>query len=410
MIGFEQLRQELRAATERQARATERPRSVPTSGGPTRRAWRWQLVALSTAVASALVVVIAALPNEAGRTLGPASVGLARAAERECARAGRAPARSSRCLSALGAVADAWQVPGHGDVLYVRRWWGTSALYVGQDGRPGARPDEPGAFMVQRGAEQEVWIRPDASGESLQHGESAPRLASPADRASWVAAGRPKIASSRPATGDDIAMQGPGSARQTWRAGGHAPDLFPVGETDDSEGGPVLVPDGDPLRVFTPNPVVLAKEVRRFAWRQRIELSGERRCSIELTDCSSGTRRRIHENETIVAVGLLRYPLSPQSLRAAVLRMLAGKPGYQVLGMARDPTGRSGVAVQLPTGSAGLHDTLLLDPSSARLIAIGSTSDGTMRTARWSDLLDLETARVERVGERPARVGERPAR
>ncbi len=239
MSGFEQLRQELRAATERQVRTTERPRSAPASAGRPRRTWRWQLVALSTAVASALVAVIAALPNEAGRTLGPASVGLARAAERECARVGGTPVRSSRCLSALGAVADAWQVPGRGDVLYVRRWWGTSALYVGRDGRPGARPDEPGAFMVQRGAEQEVWIRPDASGESLQHGESAPRLASPADRASWIAAGRPKVASSRPATGDDLAMQGPGSARQTWRTGEHAPELFPVGETNDSEGRPV---------------------------------------------------------------------------------------------------------------------------------------------------------------------------
>lgn len=409
MSGFDQLRRELAGATTRSAATggerVEAGATAPFPGAPTppRRAprapVRWRLPAAGALVlACGILAILAALPKEATRRMGPASVGLAAAAERSCARPAPRHAQSATCLNALGALADAWQVPGTGDVLYLRQWWGTSAMHMGPDGPNTARPGQPGFYMVRRGAEQELWVRPDGSGESLQHAEGPPTFPSPADREAWQRAGRPKLPDWGPSSGRDINLD---SARHRWGAGEHTADLLPIGAIDEGAGGPVLLDARDPLAGFSTDPQRLAQQVRRFAWRQRIELSGEPRCALDLHDCEPGTRANIFSNEGTIAVALLRYPLTPRALRAAVLRMLAAQPGYRTIGAARDPRGRRGIAILLPRGSNDGQDVLLIDTVGARLIGVGMSADRTLRTTRWTTLLALETRRVPRVGVRP---------
>lgn len=379
----------------------------PSSASIRSRRSRWLprplVIALGSGLAVAALAIISLLPGGASERLpGGGDSGLAAAAERSCSAPATSRQASTACLNALGAVAGDWQVPGRGDVLYQRSWWSTSARHMGSGTANGNRRNsDAGSYMITRGAEKEVWVAPNGSGESLQLGEGPPQLPSAADRVAWIADGRPplELPGSGRATGSEIGL---GQARLQWKAGDAPPDLFPVGEIRRPGGERALLRSGDPVKEFATDPVRLRAQVLDFAWRQRIELSGDDRCAKDLHDCTPGVRRNITSNFASVSVALLQYPPATRALRAAVLEMLAAEPGYRAMGAAADPRGRRGIAVLLPGQGADGQNVLLIDPQTARLTAIGASPNDTLGATRWQQLLNLQVERVERVGDRPS--------
>ncbi|RZL29746.1 MAG: hypothetical protein EOP35_25015, partial [Rubrivivax sp.] len=304
------------------------------------------LFACAAGLAVATLAVFTVLPDRAAERLpGGADLGLAAAAERSCSTPATSRSASAACLNALGAVAGDWQVPGHGNVLYQRSWWSTSARHMGPGTEDGhGRDGDPGFYMITRGAEKEVWLAPNGSGESLQLDEGAPQLPSAADRAAWIADGSPPLERPAPTqstagtsgaawdaeqraarqppgerrlTGAEISL---GQARLRWKAGDAPPDLFPVGEIHGPNGERALLRTGDPVREFSSEPRRLRTQVLDFAWRQRIELSGDARCAKDLHDCLPGVRRNITSNFAYISLALLQYPATTRPLRAAVLQ------------------------------------------------------------------------------------------
>lgn len=381
------------AARHRLLEATRTTRARP------HRRMRWRpLLATSGGLAVAAVAVVALLPSGASDRLGratPLGVQLASAAQRECAAPADGAQQSSSCLTALGAVAGDWSPPGTGDVLYQRSWWSTSIRYLDGDGRPTARPDGPGVWGIARGAEQETWIAPDGSGETLQAGEGEAYLPSDADRAAWKAAGEPPLdkGAAGPVTGSDLTSTDGG--RRVWGPGKAADALLGIGETTG------LLRGDDPLVAFSTDPTTLRSQVLDFAWRQRIELAGEPSCAKDLHDCSTATRRNVESAFGTVAVGVLAFPSTTKELRSAILRMLAEERGFETAGTTTDPRGRRGVAVLLPPGTNDGKDVLLIDVASARPIAQGMSRDRSLRTTRWTAMLNLEVSRVAEVGAQP---------
>ncbi|MEV4106409.1 CU044_5270 family protein [Nonomuraea sp. NPDC049695] len=106
----------------------------------------------------------------------------------------------------------------------------------------------------------------------------------------------------------------------------------------------------------------------------------------------------ISPDDWVMQVGarLVRDVPATPGTRAAVYRMLATMPGVGVLDDVRDPMGREGVALQLPTRGAD-RVQLVIDPRSGELLAVQHMapmpglpqgvpwSASVVRKAGWSD-------------------------
>ena len=158
---------------------------------------------------------------------------------------------------------------------------------------------------------REAWIGPDGSGR-IRESDSAPSFVTSADRAAWIAAGRPEL------TGDR-------NSDQTWGSGG-------LSYLDLSK-----LPT-DPGRL-----------------RQLIENR-----SIEGGPPGDA--------ETFTIIGdLLRETYAPPAVRSALYRIASELPGVELVGATSDHLGRPGTGIAYT--SNGLSHELIFDPQTSALLA-----------------------------------------
>jgi hypothetical protein len=102
-------------------------------------------------------------------------------------------------------------------------------------------------------------------------------------------------------------------------------------------------------------------------------------------------------------ITLLRYPYAPPALRRALFAVMAGLPDARLLGPIRDPAGRRAVAIEVPPSLDDGLGIIAFDTKRAQLIAIGASDEPRSRAIRWGSVLAVQSAIVDRVGERPRR-------
>jgi hypothetical protein len=187
--------------------------------------------------------------------------------------------------------------------------------FPGGPGECPAPPPNDWEFSVLVPHTREIWVAPDGSGRLLvTTGER--RFLGPRDEATWEAAGRPQL--DRPGTSDET----------------FGPDGLSF--TDFSE--------------YSTDPDELYDQIRSKA-----EGYGPS------TDA-----------EMLVLVGdLLREPVAPPDLRAALFRVAARIPGVELVGEVTDPAGRKGTAVARTSDDAGFleRNELVFDPETSELLA-----------------------------------------
>jgi hypothetical protein len=158
---------------------------------------------------------------------------------------------------------------------------------------------------------REAWIGPDGSGR-LRESHSAPRFVTPADRAAWVAAGKPDLTGSP-------------NSDETFPAGG-------LSYLDLSQ----LPTDPGQLKQL-----------------------------IEERKVEGGPAG---DAETFTIIGdLLRETYAPPGVRAALFTIASQLPGVHLVGTVKDGLGRSGTAVAYD--SHGISDELIFDPQTSALLA-----------------------------------------
>jgi hypothetical protein len=258
-----------------------------------RRAWtiprpRWPIaLGAAAAVAAVVFAVTAVLP--AGESGSP-SLAAAAVLHRAARIAARQPATAP---------------PGPGQFVYTK----SESLYEN-----GAVVDhkEINFFQTQT---REIWIGPDGSGR-LRESDGPPRFATSADRAAWIAAGKPDL------TGNP-------SSDDTFGAGGlYYLDLSNV-PTDPSQ-------------------------LKQLIDNRTIEGG------------PSG------DAETFTIIGdLLRETYASPALRSALYTVAAELPGVQLLGTVQDQLGRSGTGVAYV--SRGFSHELIFDPQTSALLAEQTT-------------------------------------
>ena len=84
---------------------------------------------------------------------------------------------------------------------------------------------------------------------------------------------------------------------------------------------------------------------------------------------------------------LMGKPVTPET-RAAVFRAIADLPGVRSLGAMRDPLGRQGVAIATTArreqGTGGLERWLIVDPATARLLAVEDVALTPSTSSQWA--------------------------
>jgi hypothetical protein len=158
---------------------------------------------------------------------------------------------------------------------------------------------------------REAWIGPDGSGR-LRETHQPPSFVTPADRAAWIAAGKPELS-------------GNANSDETFPAGG-------LSYLD--------------LSNLPTDPAQLK------------QLIDERK----VEGGPSG------DAETFTIIGdLLRETYAPPGVRSALYTIASQLPGVQLVGPVKDDLGRSGTAVAYV--SNGVSDELILDPQTSALLA-----------------------------------------
>jgi hypothetical protein len=190
-------------------------------------------------------------------------------------------------------------------------------------------PNGGQAFNTVQRYTRQQWIGPDGSGRILQVA-GTPQLVTGADRAAWVADGKPNLADST------------GNINVTLKRGGlYYLDLSSV--------------PTDPA-----------------ALKQLIEQR-------KLEDGPPG------DAETFTIIGdLLRDSYAPPAVRSALYTVAAQLPGVQLIGATHDQLGRAGIAVGYP--SHGNTQELILDPQTSGLLA-EQTLDNTGTVVGWTAYL-----------------------
>jgi hypothetical protein len=345
-----------------------------------------RVLALAAPLAIAAVVVVALLP---GRGAGPAHVtyGPAPAVASACLSGPSGSAGS--CLQALGAVAGAQPLPGHG-VRYQRNHWLHALAHFGPRDVPADhRTAHP--FDVVRWTSEELWLAPDGSGKIAYGNDQAPVFPTSADRRAWQRSGSPDLAKlMAPAN-----HWGPKVTR--FKAADASQWLLGNGELYQA------LPRDHPLSEMPLDPKALRAYLMRIAWIQRTKISGEGPCAADLHDCSASTRRTIRSMFGSDVVTLLRYPYSPPALRRALFAVMAGLPDTHLLGPVRDPEGRRAVAIQVPPSLDDGLGIIAFDPKRAALIAVGASDEPRSSEIRWGTLFAVASVTVDGIGQRPRR-------
>ena len=225
--------------------------------------------------------------------------------------AGPSPAAAAvlRHAAQTAAQQPATAPPASGQFVYTKS--------EGSSGTTSVLADGVAINFVQR-VTREAWIGPDGSGR-LREVASPGQFAAPADRAAWIAAGKPDVL-------------GGSSSDENFRAGGlHYVDLTGV-PTDPTE-------------------------LRR---------------QIEDRTVEGGPAG---DAETFTIIGdLLRETYAPPGVRAALFTIASQLPGVQLVGTVKDELGRSGTAVAYV--SHGVNNELIFDPQSSALLAERELSTG----------------------------------
>ena len=334
---------------------------------------------------------------------------VAAAAVRTCF--GEAPA--ARCLTAVAGVASAQDALAAGKVWFQRDEWTPVSLRFAPPGTGGgaavARP-LPGskeAFEVHGTGPQRIWLAGDGSGRLDVRGETNLAPASQADRAAWRRAGSPDLdALVGPTGGVSPRVQdaGPGGMEDLLLSGAGFGEALPAANR------PSQLPE-DPTR--------LAEALATLAYRQRVRPADRATCPPDLRGCAAPLRRLVESTAGTYVSMLLRWPLTPPSLRAALLRVFAHQDGTRNLGRVRDAKGREGVALQLAGAGADGLNVVLFDPRSSRILAdgrVGRSTHGTPRVAlagdtdppsdrtiRWQTLYALQSGVVDAIGDEPGK-------
>jgi hypothetical protein len=253
-----------------------------------------------------------------------------------------------------------------GKVFYQRGTFHVSTKYIGADRRPTATPGDA-VYAIARSAPEETWLAPDGSGRILYGADSPTYLPSPADERAWSVAGKPDL---------EQLMGVPGE----W---GPKKQDFGPGELDKSmifnSNLEAVLPKDDPLSVVPHDPAELAAFLETAAAKQR---QGAPKNVVDATFDDD-------------ALTFLRYPRTPDDLRAALIDVLSARPGTRQLGELRDAAGRTATAIELASGGGRV---VAYDPTTARLMGTGTkVADG----VRWDMTYGIVTAGVPEIGDRP---------
>jgi hypothetical protein len=177
---------------------------------------------------------------------------------------------------------------------------------------------------------REIWIGPDGSGR-LRESDGLPRFATGADRAAWVAAGKPDLTGGSRDT-DSTFSKGQLSYLDLSKLPTDPAQLERLIENRTIEGGPA----GDA--------------------------------------------------ETFTIIGdLLRETYAPPALRSALYTIASQLPGVQLIGTTRDHLGRTGTAVAYVAD--GLSHELIFDPQTSALLAEQTVDQKTGSVVDWTSYL-----------------------
>lgn len=253
-------------------------RAVADERRPKRRRWRLAVPAVVAAgLAAVILAVVALVPGR--EESAPAAVVLERVADV----ANRQPAG---------------RYPGPHQYLYLKFREGWTQV---QNGIAFGTTDT-----------QQTWVAPDGAGRQRLIVDGPPRFLTRQDRATWLAAGRPRLV--------------PASTDGTYPAGG-----YPAGNMIDPRSLPT-----DPAAL-------------RQAIVQRFE---------------GGT---FNVGRTFELAGTLLQDSGSPALRAALYRMVSQLAGVELLGRQTDALGRHGIAVALAEAD-GARGELLFDPATSDVL------------------------------------------
>ena len=183
------------------------------------------------------------------------------------------------------------------------------------------------AFNVFQTMTREAWIAPDGSGR-IHQVEGQARFATPADRAAWIADGRPDL---NDGSGNEDTTLDPGGLSYV--------DLSKL-PTDPAQ-------------------------LKRLIENRTIEGG------------PSG------DAETFTIIGdLLRETYAPPAVRAALYTIASELPGVELVGATHDHLGRPGTAVAFV--SHGFGHELIFDPQSSALLAEQTVVEGTGSVLDWT--------------------------
>ncbi len=253
-----------------------------------------------------------------------------------------------------------------GKVYYQRNTFHMSTKYIAANGRGTASPNDA-AYAISRSVPEDLWLAPDGSGRYVYGADSAAYLPSPGDERAWRAAGKPDLEKLMGPPGDW------GPKKQDYGPGELDAQLIFNSNLE------AVLPKDDPLSKVPHDPRELSAFLAAAAEKQRPE----------------GPESVVQDTFVDDALTFLRYPRTPEDLRAALIAVLAARPGAQPLGEIRDSADRKVTALALPTGG-GL--VVAYDPDTSRLMATGTkVADG----VRWNMTYGVKVAAVDKIGDRP---------
>ncbi len=255
------------------------------------------------------------------------------------------------------------------------------------------------AFNAVLSSRTELWLPRDLKDPvQTQGGEPSLRPATPADERAWRAAGSPakvqRVCTPGTTAADCVKLQIRAESRDCQFTHGvtpdHGPGAHPLGPYTLAEIS-ALPADDKGLRVWL-----------RARWES----------NRTKTETARTLEEAIANSDTLLAT-----PLTPAA-RAAVLRLLADLPTTSVRGLAKDPLGRSGLAVDFDKGSEYFREfgeddevaedhTTILDPLTGEILAkvtkagestVGLAKGGTMDSEVWTSVTRWTDDRPKRPG------------
>jgi hypothetical protein len=218
----------------------------------------------------------------------------------------------------------------------------------------------------------QTWVAADGSGRQVTTTDPTPRFFSSADRTLWVAAGQPPLA-------------------------------IPPGQLSRTENfGP-----GSTSEVNTPVPLYDVSNLPTDSGALAMVLGNENQGSEDLGTLPAGisTLDSVSACDSSScslferAAALLQGPDVGETpaLRAALFQVLASVPGIQLLGTTVDPTGQSGLGLQLVDHVPASTETVICEPGNAPATSVTETHPASAAT--FTIVVDPQTTTVLSSGE-----------